>query len=307
MMPTPSLQRALEGLAAHDEPHAAGPLVDDRGPHGLREVAGAGGLAARVDEPDPPRVAVHDLPAGEVDRVVGRQLVVDERVGATELQRGVAAVVLRQLLLDDVGLDRHPEVVRLPREVGRKGVVGLGGLEGRVAQVAPQDREQPVAVRLGEQRAHLPDLAGALLRAEVDRRADADRAEVDGLADGGEGHLVAPVRVGEQLVVVELDDERDLVGIATGDDAEDAERRGEGAAVGCERQLGEVLRVEVRRVLREARRGRMLDALVDGQDREVAGAAEAAVVEHLLQVAQDRRQAGRSGRGPGRRSRARAA
>ena len=31
----------------------------------------------------------------------------------------------------------------------------------------------------------------------------------------------------------------------------------------------------------------MLDALVDGQDREVPGAAEATVVEHLLQVAKD--------------------
>ena len=123
--------------------------------------------------------------------MVGRELVVDERIGATELEGRVAAVVLGQLLLDDVGLDRHSEVVRLPREVGRKGVVGLGGLEGGVAQVAPQDREQPVAVRLGEQRAHLPDLAGALLGAEVDRRPDADGAEVDGLADRGERHLVA--------------------------------------------------------------------------------------------------------------------
>ena len=39
--PDPLGQGALEGLASHDEAHAAGPLVYDRCPHGLGEVAGA--------------------------------------------------------------------------------------------------------------------------------------------------------------------------------------------------------------------------------------------------------------------------
>ena len=75
-------QRALEGLATHDEAHAAGALVDDGGAHGLGQVAVALGLAAGVDEADATGVAVDDLPAGEVDRVVGGQLVVDQGVGA---------------------------------------------------------------------------------------------------------------------------------------------------------------------------------------------------------------------------------
>ena len=78
--------RPLEGLAADDEPGAAGPLVDHRGAHGLGQVVGALGLPARVDEADPPGVAVDDLPAGEVDRVVGGQLAVDQRVGLAELR-----------------------------------------------------------------------------------------------------------------------------------------------------------------------------------------------------------------------------
>ena len=45
------------------------------------------------------------------------------------------------------------------------------------------------------------------------------------------------------------------------------------------------------RVRRERRRGRVLDALVDREDRHVAGAAEPAVVEQRLQVAQDLRRA----------------
>src|ERR1700761_8533161 len=50
--------RPLEGLAADDEAHATGPLVDDGGAHGLGQVAVALGLAARVDETDAAGVAV---------------------------------------------------------------------------------------------------------------------------------------------------------------------------------------------------------------------------------------------------------
>ncbi len=140
--------RALEGLAADDQPGPAGPLVDDGGADGLGQVVGALGLAAGVDEGDPARVAVDDLPAGEVDGVVGGELLVDERVGLAELERGVATVVLGLLLLDDVGLDGDAHVVGLAGEVGRQVVVGLLGLEGRVAEVAPEDGEEPEGVGL---------------------------------------------------------------------------------------------------------------------------------------------------------------
>src|SRR5581483_4660910 len=49
----------------------------------------------------------------------------------------------------------------------------------------------------------------------------------------------------------------------------------------------DLLRVEVRRVRREARARAVLDALVDRQDAQVAGPAEASVLEHRLQAAQD--------------------
>ena len=86
-------------------------------------------LAAGVDEPDAAHVAVRDLPPAEVDRVVGRQLVVDERRRLAEVERGEAAVVLGRLLLDDVGLDRDAEVVRLTGQVGRHAVVDAVLLE----------------------------------------------------------------------------------------------------------------------------------------------------------------------------------
>ena len=58
-----------------------------------------------------------------------------------------------------------------------------------------------------------------------------------------------------------------------------------------ERELDDVLGIEVPRVRGEGRRGRMLDALVDGQDRDVARAAESPMIEQRLQAAQHLRRA----------------
>ena len=43
-------------------------------------------------------------------------------------------------------------------------------------------------------------------------------------------------------------------------------------------------RVEVVGILGEAGAGGMLDALIDGKNREIAGVAQAAVAEHALQI-----------------------
>ena len=153
--------------------------------------------------------------------------------------------------------------------------------EAAVAEVAPQDRRHPELVR----RARTPrtppdDLPVRLVAAEVDRRADRDAAHVVRLLDLREHDLVVRVRVRQQLVVVDLEDERDLVRVLPRDDAERAVRRGDGVAAALDRELDDVGRVEVGRVLREARAGRVLDALVDGEDREVARPAESAVIVH---------------------------
>src|SRR3954465_6557725 len=216
------VERAPERLAARDEPHAAGALVDDGGADRLRHVALARGRAAAVDQAAAPHVAVDDLVAGEVDRVVGRELGVDALVdlavvGLGRLDRLVAAVVLRQLLLDDVRLDRHAEVVGLAGQVRGGVVVDAIDLEAGVAQVAPQHREHAELVGLLERAADLDELPAALRRAEVDGRADADGAHVPRALDAREHDLVVLVGVGEQLVVVELEDERQLVRVLATD------------------------------------------------------------------------------------------
>ena len=65
-----------------------------------------------------------ELPTTQVDGVVAREAVVHGGVRlAVALERVVAAVVRRQLLLDDVGFDRDADVVGLGRQVGRVVVV----------------------------------------------------------------------------------------------------------------------------------------------------------------------------------------
>ena len=97
----------------------------------------------------------------------------------------------------------------------------------------------------------LLDLAGGVLRTEVDGGADSGRTEVVRLLRRAEHDLVVLGRVGEQLVVVELGDERDLVGVAPADHPEHSERGGEGIAAPLDGQLDQVLGVEVGRVAGE--------------------------------------------------------
>ena len=91
--------------------------------------------------------------------------------------------------------------------------------------------------------------------------------------------------------MVQLDDERDPVHVPAGDDAQAAERGGDGVAVGGDGQVAQVGRVEVGRELGEAGGRRVLDALVDGEDRHVARAGQSARVVERAEVAEHGRRA----------------
>ena len=84
--------------------------------------------------------------------------------------------------------------------------------------------------------------------------------------------------------MIELHDERNLVGVLAATRAKDAERGGDGVAAALDRELDDVLRIEVDRHLGEAGAGGMLDALIDRQDRDIPGAAQAAGVDNLLEI-----------------------
>src|SRR5882724_4107123 len=132
--------------------------------------------------------------------------------------------------------------------------------------------------------ADFDDLAGALIGAEIDGGANGGGAEVVSLLHGAEEHLVEAIGEGEQLVVIHLHDERDFVGVLARDGAEHAESGSHSVAPTLDSQLDDVAAVEVIGIFREAGAAGMLDALVDGQDREIAGSAEAAVGEQALQI-----------------------
>ena len=176
-------------------------------------------------------------------------------------------------------------------------VVVLVLLEGVVAGVAPEDGGHAEFVSLLEGVGDFDDLAVGLGGAEVDRRTDGGAAHVGGLLQGAVHHLVTDVGVGEQLVVVDLHHERNLVRVAAGDAAEDAEGGADRVATAFDGELHDVLTVEVDRVLGEGGAGGVFDALVDREDRDVARVGEAAGAVEALQVGQDAVVAIRGGEG----------
>jgi len=76
------IHRPLEGFASGNHSGAAGSLVDDSCLDGILKVMRSGG-SARIDETGASHVAVDDLVAAEVDRMIGGQFCVDALVELT--------------------------------------------------------------------------------------------------------------------------------------------------------------------------------------------------------------------------------
>lgn len=126
------------------------------------------------------------------------------------------------------------------------------------------------------------DLAARLLGAEVNGGADRHRAHVERLLDAGVQGLVVLGRVAQRFVVVEFDQERNFMRVAARYRRQHAVGGSDAVTAGFNRQLDDVLRIEIQRVGGERGGGGVLDALIDRQDRQVAGAGQAAVVEQGL-------------------------
>ena len=225
-----------------------------------------------------------------IGREIGVHALVEFAVArVARIQRLEAAIQLGQLLLDDVGLDRYAQVIGLAGEVGGHMEVLLrcsaADLKRVVSDVAPQHRRHAQFVRLIECARDFDDLPRGVVAAEVNGRANRAGAEIPRIAHRAEHDLVELVRIGHEFVVVDLDHERNAVRVLARNAREHAEGRGNGIAAALDRKLDDVLAVEVNRVLREARARGMLDALIDGKDREVPSVGESTVAEHRLQAA----------------------
>src|SRR5205823_14394576 len=96
------------------------------------------------------------------------------------------------LLLDDVRLDGHAEMVGLAGEVGGD-VIVLVLLKRAVAQVAPKNSGHAKFMGVRESLADLDDLTRALVGAEIDGGANGGSAHEIGLMNGAEEHLVEAI------------------------------------------------------------------------------------------------------------------
>ena len=160
-------------------------------------------------------------------------------------------------------------------------------IEGGVAEVAPEDGGHAEFVGVGEGLGNLDNFPVGVVGSKVDRGTDGGRAHVMSGFDFSKENFLEGVRVGEEFVVVDFDEEWNLVRVFARDRAEDAEGRADGVATAFDGELDDVLGIEISGVFGEAGAGGALDALVDGQDRDISRAGEAAGIVDPLEVVQN--------------------
>ena len=169
------------------------------------------------------------------------------------------AIIRWHLLLDDVGLNGHAEMIRLTRQVSSRMIVGAVVLEATVSSVAPENREQSETVRLFKRLRDLNELTVTVFAAEINRRADADSAHIEGLLHTAKRDLLVGLWVGHQLVMVQLYDVWNAMGIFAGGRCQHTQRRCNAAASRLDGKLHDLSRVEINRVWRKRSTRSVLD------------------------------------------------
>src|SRR5438067_752557 len=86
--------------------------------------------------------------------------------------------------------------------------------------------------------------------------------------------------------MVELNEKGNFVREFASNGSQDAKRGRDRVAAALNRQSHDVFCVKIIRILGETRAAVMFDALIDGQDREIACATEPTLINNALQVAQ---------------------
>ena len=96
-------------------------------------------------------------------------------------------------------------------------------------------------------------------------------AHIPGLFDLRESDLVGLAGIGQELVVVELEDKWNPVRVTACDDAQNAERRGHRVASAFDGELDDVRGIEVDGVRGKGRSPGVLDALINRENRYITG------------------------------------
>jgi len=114
-------------------------------------------------------------------------------------------------------LNGDAEVISLSGQIGGPVIVDFLGLERSISQVAPQDGEHPKLVCPRKRFGDLLELPLRFLGPEIDRRSNAGAALFISLINRPEDYLIVGIWVREKLVVIELENEWDLVGVLARD------------------------------------------------------------------------------------------
>src|SRR5881397_3203390 len=266
---------ALEGVASDDGPEPAS--VADR-PGFLEEgvVVFLGGPAGEDHDAAPVEGRLHDVP-DPLGQRLDRNLLHLVHL----LRRRLFQVIGRQLHLDDVG----PQLGRDLRSIGDDVERRLAFLADLAAAgVGPDHERQAVPFRL------FSDLAGLLVHALAVRRTGIDgephrhAAEPQRVAHAARDRRRRVLLLIEDIVVVQLQDQRNLARELRRTRLQEPERRSVGIAAGLDRQLEVVPGIVTRRVDREAPGRAVLEALVHRQNQGFAGPLQRAVVQDARQI-----------------------
>src|SRR5207253_10730257 len=147
-----------------------------------------------------------------------------------------------------------------------------------IAQIAPQDASHSQFVCASKRVCDFGDLARRFVRSKIDRRTDRNSSEVLRLFHGSEQHLVEFVRQRQQLVMIDFNDKRNFVSVLSSDASQYTERRGHAVTAALDRQLHQVFGIEVLRVRGERGASRVLNTLIDRQDRNITGGGKPTMV-----------------------------
>src|SRR5438552_440908 len=104
----------------------------------------------------------------------------------------------------------------------------------------------------GERLGHLNNLAGTLVRTEINRGSHCSSAHVESLLDRSEHDLIKLIGVGQQFVVIDFYQEGDLMGVFASHYTEHAKGRGHRIATAFNGEFDYIFSIEVIRVLGKA-------------------------------------------------------
>ncbi|CZU79186.1 Uncharacterised protein [Enterobacter hormaechei] len=177
-------------------------------------------------------------------------------------------------------------MVCLTGQIRRHVVIHSVFFERAVTQIGPQHGYHAQLVGALERRGDLFYLTTRLFRTEIDGCPDRHRTHIERLLDAGVERLVVFGWVAQGFVVVQLNEERNAVGIATRHGGQHAVGGGHAVTARLNRQLDDIFRIKIERVRGKRCPRRVFNALVNGQNREVPGSAQAAGIIKRLHVSQ---------------------